>query len=1320
MSKKAAPEDFVHLHTHSDMSQLDGCGKISDYVDEAKARGNAAIAFTDHGTMRGYFNQMEACEQTGVKPIYGIEFYIAENMARKGLTDEEKAEITKGLKQGERKEAIKQYEDMHGIRDRWHLTVWARNKIGLKNLFKLSSSAYLDGFYYKPRVDLKTIIEHGEGLAVATGCLSSPICDRLTQGKERAAWEKAELLREAFGENLWLEVQPHAIRDQRTCNQMMLDLKKEWGKDARLLATQDAHYIHQEDARAHEVLLCIGTGSNLSDPDRFKFDGDEFHMRTRQQMWDAFKKHHEFMPDKAIKEALDNTVVFAEQVEAGLLKAEWKAAYLPPIAMPERYEDTPQGQYLYLRDLCISGWEWREIPQRAKRYADAQGISYEDAIALYKARLAKELKALRTQKFVPYFLLVRDLYQWVRKQDIMCGPGRGSAAGSIVSYLIGITSVDPIEHGLLFERFISPSRIDMPDIDMDFEDVRRQEIIQHLRDKYGEDKVAQIATVSKLSGKQCLKDVARVLEVPYAEVNEVTSSIIERSSGDERASQTIEDSFKEFKVCQDFDKKYPDVLKFSKRLEGMAKNLGIHAAGVVCAPVPLVEMVPLEIRKHDGKDLVVTAGDMYAVAAAGLVKLDVLGLRTLSVLKGAVNMIKERHGVEVDLEALPLNDKKVLKGFTDHEYVGIFQYDSPGADKICQGVEFVHFEDVAAMTALNRPGTARSGLATQYVERKKDPKKVKETAFHPKVSEITSDTLGIIVYQEHVLKIFTEVAGFAPATADSLRKTIAKKIGDETLGKEREGFIKGAMKLWGPEGELGTGMTEAIAGRIMDAITFFGSYGFNKSHATAYGVIAYWGMWLKTYYPIEFYWSLLKHEPDRIRIQSIAKDAKRHGIELMPPDVSVSGAQFTIDPGGKAIRGSLVDIKGVGEAAAGTIMEHQPFTSFWDFLERVDRRKVHKGVVVALAKAGALDGLLPNVRWFIERVEDWWPIYNKNGATREKAKEILEKSAKLTDYAPEERGLIAAAVNPLAFGKHPIDAYDDFIDKHVKVHVADMSHEDFWTRYDGQGVFIKGVIVETKYNQVGDFHTGELPSEHERKMMFWGKRYANVNVEDPGGKQNRVKFDIDIFDDMRPIIDSGVGTLVIVHAQVNARFQNLRAHFAVDLEGYRKKIEAGEKLNIWESILDGKHPAAVFPWKKNKERRINNELFKNYAAGSTGRVAKGEPPVSRWLTAVVTHVKLKYDRKGNLMAFFGLIGADGFYVDALCFASCWNAEARKAIRAGRALKLQLERSWDARGKRWSFVFDSDCRFQKIPIKSTKARKKKKKKQKGSAASDKAA
>jgi DNA polymerase-3 subunit alpha len=1260
-------DDFVHLHTHSDMSQLDGCGKISEYVKTAKARGHKAIAFTDHGTMRGLMTQYEQCKEVDIKGIFGTEFYVSKSMKRKGLTDEEKTELTAGKPKAEHKQAIKAYEEHEGIRDRWHITVWAKNNEGLRNLYKLSSASFIDGFYYKPRIDLDALIEHGAGLHVASGCLSSPINDSWLAGKKRDAFAYADRLHEAFKDRFWLELQPHAIRDQRITNELMLKLHERYGGVSKFIATQDAHYVYQEDAPHHEVLLCIGTGSNLSDPGRFKFDGDEFHFRTRKEMFRAFKAHHDHIPVKVVKSALDATMELAESCDAKI-EVDYHKTLLPDPGVPEKYAG---DQFKYLRDLCLEGWAWREVSKRAASVAAREGVTKAAALEMYRERLKMELRALKVQRFVPYFLIVRDLYRFARESSIMVGPGRGSVGGSLIAFLLGIASTDPIEHGLIFERFISPTRIDMPDIDMDFEDRRRGEIIDYVRQKYGADKVCQIATIGKLSGKECIRSVSRVLEIPLNEVNQVTKSIVERSSGDERASQTIEDSFKEFDICRAFDKKYPEVLKHARVLEGMAKNLGVHAAGVVASPVKLTDVIPLEIRKQAGKpDLVVSAFDMYGVAAAGLVKMDVLGLRTLTVIKEALEQVEIRHGVKVDMERVSLNDPKVLAAFTAHDYGGIFQYDTPSADKVCTGVDFSSFEDVAAMTALNRPGTSRSGLATKYVERKKNPKLVEKVDFHPAVSAITKDTLGIIVYQEHVLRIFTDIAGFAPATADKLRKTIAKKIGDETLGKERETFVKGAM-------EKTPGMTEKVANKIMDAITFFGSYGFNKSHATAYGMIAYWCMWIKVYYPVEFFWSLMKNEPERIDVQKIAKDAKKHGIELMPPHVSTSKAQFTID-GDKRIRGSLVDINGVGEKAAEAVMAAQPFKDIVDFVARVDRRRCNRGAVVALAKAGALDGLLPNIKWFIENADAAWDALTskRKRDTPEALREMLSESAKLEDYSDEDKLLVGSKVSPLSFGRHPIDAYESFITGKIKAPIVEMGSDDYFKDFDGKGHFIAGVIVEVKYNQIGDFHTGPLPTDEERRREFWGARYANVNIEDRSGKQNRVKFDHDVFDANRHIIDKGLGTAVLAHVTASAFTQTLRAQFAIDIEDCRKRYRANELRTEWEMIAMGTHPAKVYPWKDDAMRkaRITNERFWKSMHGGV-------------FTGVVTNVRLKYDKKGGLMAYFGLIGGDLRYTEATCFASTW-LQIRNAVQPGKLIKIELERQPDKwRGKGLSTIFN---------------------------------
>lgn len=1254
------------------MSLCAGAARIDALVSKAVERGHKALAITDYGNVRGVYDFMIACQDQPLKPIYGIEFFVCGDHKRRGMTPEERAAITDSLPRSQWNDALRDYEAKHGIMDLDLLTCWAIDDDGIKNLFKLSSRAWVDGFYYKPRIDLNLLEAHNKGLAIGTGCPESVIHRRAAAGRRREALDVADRLWETFGpDRLWVELMPHPLLKQAEANQFALELLDRWGKKARPLATQDVHYINEGEHVYQKMYASFISGQK---PDESGLPGESYWFKTRAEMEASFKDFHDYIPDKVKRRALDNTVTFADECTAKLVQDKF-ACFIPDVYVPP---DLKGDEFAYLKRLCTQGWTWREVPRRAAEYAKHHKLDVAEVMRMYTERLAKELLAFKRQKFIGYLLLVHELYDWVRKQGIACGPGRGSAAGSMVNFLIGITSVDPIEHGLLFERFISPDRVDMPDIDMDFEDERRDEILVHLREKYGVDRVCQIATIIKLKGKACIRDVGRSLDIPDYEIAPVTKAILERSSGDERASMTIEDSFKEFEVCRDFDKKHPEVLQYAKKLEGLGKALGMHAAGVITAPKPLEEMIPLETREHGKQRVVVSAFDMYGSAAFGLLKLDVLGLRTMTVLRLACEAIKRRHGVTVDLEQLPLNEPDVLQGFTDHDYVGIFQYDSPGADKICMGVQFTHFEDVAAMTALNRPGTARSGLATQYVARKKNPKLVSKTAFHPSVSEITADTLGIIVYQEHVIKIFTDVAGFHPTSADSLRKKIAKKLGDELIGKERETFIKGAMEK--------TGMDRETASKIMDAITFFGSYGFNKSHATAYGMIAYWGMWLKIRYPIEFYWALLTCEPDQIKIQRVVKDARKHKIKVVPSDVSRSRAGFNIDDAEGVIVGSLTDIKGVGNAAADSIVANQPFTSFTDFMTRIERRKVNKGVVLALMKAGAMDRIIPNIKFFLDHSEDLWKLLSKSKTGLDKVQALIDKSGGLPDYSKEERVLVAAKVSPLAFGKHPVEAYKDFIRKHVKVPITSMGAEDFYEMNDSAhvgGVFICGIIVEIKLNQVGDFHTGPEPDENEKQRMGWGRRYANINIEDKSGRQNRVKFDWDIYDDMRHIVDAGIGTPVIAHVTVNAKFTSMKCHFAISLEEYRKHVKAEAALSLWERVIAGEHPALTYPWKTEANakfaKRSLDEL-RAIARTEAKKAGKRDIIVYRAI-GVVTHVKVKPDKKMNNMGFFGLLGVRG-YIDVAAWASTWPS-IRKHVKVGQLIDIELEYGG------WSSIYNGD-------------------------------
>lgn len=1663
MKNKKKKDDFVHLHTHSDMSQLDGCATIDAYTKAASKRGNPAIAITDHGTMRGYYEAHKRSEEHGIKPIYGIEFYVAKNMKRKGLTEEEKDEIGNGLKSTEKKIAIKEYEDKEGIRDRWHLTVWAKNDIGLKNLFKLSSESYTDGFYYKPRIDIDTLLKHGEGLAVGSGCLASVINDRVISGKRKQALETADRLFERFGSDLWLEIQPHPIPQQTVANKFALKLKKRFGGKVGLIATQDAHYVSKNDSVHHDVMLCVGTHSLLTDEKRFRFDGDGFFLKNRKQMRRSFLDFHDYLSKQTIKESLDNTMLFAEMVDAKV-KVDFLAAILPEIEIEDGYKDDID----YFNALCFKGWVWREIENRIKKLAKRKGIKRKALLKIYKERLVYEMKIIKRQKFVPYFLVVYDIYKWVRENKIMCGPGRGSSAGSLVSYLLGITSVDPIEHDLLFERFMHPERCfpgdtlvktkcgwkkiedikpyidfvktrkgyeivldrpvrktnekllriyyqcgdeekfltttknhvifrclngkveakraneikvgqhflfensflfdmrrkvyknmleqknlfktvfnkgsikkekniyknlsllwkkrkngertkillekmwkvgesrqnkkpsqvwfqrrswplcqifsrggfckviedkknniqvrarnihtsrwdkihtgflgrrfwgvcrveglektvtkknvegkrvfwkktedlllpsnceinkktrfresskfrtfkrqpiqsisddkkkmsrmwyrlqhsnnkkekiqnlqqilceyrkiqkiaskknkgkekrtlffrkqkefdkktekknllfegkykntreaivtrieevslgeikvydlcinktheyfangilvknsDLPDIDMDFEDSRRQEIIDYLRNKYGDEKVAQISTFGTLKGKQCLKDVSRVLNIPFKDVNEITSSILTRSDSHPRSNRTIIDSFKEFEVCKKFDNKYPEVVGHADALEGLTKSLGLHAAGVIVTPKPIVDYTPIELRKYKDKYVKVTALEKDGASAIGLVKLDVLGLKTLTVIRECLESIERRYGKEIDLERLDLYDQNVLDGFTNREFLGVFQFDTPGANKMCEGIVFDSFSDLPTLNALNRPGATQSGLAKEWVDKKKNPKKRKKSKFHKSVVEITSDTLGVITYQEHVNRIFIDVAGFEPGVAEKLRKKIGKSKGKEAIDEVKDDFVKGALKK-----HKKNGMTKEAAEKIIDAIGFFGKYGFNKSHSTAYAIIAYWTMYLKIYYPLDFYWSLLKNEEKDDKVQQIAKAIKRKGIKILPPNITSSKRNFAIDDKEEnTIRGSLLDIKGVGEQAVKTIVNNQPYKSFYQFVKKIDRRKCHKGVVLSLLKAGALDDYVPNVKWLVENFDDFW----KNIESKKLVSKSLKRSKKKVDYDKEERRILASTVNPFSFGEHPIIAYKNFLSEHIKVKIVNLGG-DFYDKYNGKTPFVTGVIVDSKFNRIGDYHTGDLPNEKERKMKFWGFRYGNVNVESRDGEQRRIKFDIDVFEQVRSVIDNGAGTPVLIHcSNINASYTSIKGDFIINLEELRKKIKNGEELNLYERIVTGDHPALKYKWENKK---IEKEMIthQKFLKNSVGGVFCG----------VVTHVMKKYDKNGNQMAFIGVHGVKK-HIEVICFSSSWMKD-RKKFEVGNLIKIAVEKQ-KQKGRGLSYIYN---------------------------------
>ena len=1210
---------YTELRHHTEYSMMVGTGRMDAHVERAVELGYSTICLTEMDSMRATYAIHEECadysknnKDKPIRAIFGIEFSVCNDHTQRGLPQDERDILAQTHKAHHLRRAIWAREAELGLTKTWHLCARALTYEGLKSLYKLSSIAWTDGYFIQPRIDIDLLCKYHDGVSISLGGHDGWVTEPLYRGEHRTALDQLFTLQETFSGRMWFEIQPHGYQNVKLNKSIQLLSKR---MDIPVVAVNNVLYIDKNDTDAHEIVLCLTSKlhGHLNDPEH-PVSPPGRHLKNGDEMLEDFRANHPDLDEEWVKDAIERTVEVAALHTAKFEVDRFKAL-IPEPDLPEGMDD-----FTFLRELCTKGWDWREIESRVIEQARVQKKPCAEMHSIYVKRLTKELGAIRRQKFTPYFLIVRDLIFWARTQNIMVGPGRGSAAGSLVCYLLGITAIDPIEHQLMFERFISPQRIDMPDIDMDYEDNRRQEVIDYLHQKYGQECVAHIVTIGRMRGKAALKDVCRVLDIPIPEVNAVTASIIERSSGDERVSQTVADSFVEFEVCRKFNEKYPQVLPLVMKLEGCMRQTGVHAAGIIPSPVPLMDVIPLERHERNGKMILTTGMEMYGSEASGLLKLDVLGLRTLAVLADALRAIKSRTGKHIDLEALPLNDKKVLDMFTAHEYVGIFQYDSTGAHACCEDIPFTTFEDVAALTALNRPGTMRSGLATEYKKRKIDPSKIKP--LHPLVDSICADTLGVLVYQEQVLRIFVEVGGYEPGTADSLRKKIAKKWGDETLGREREMFVKGAVEH---------GVDAADAGKLMDNITFFGSYGFNKSHASAYGVISYWGMWLKHYYPTEFIYGLMKNEPDRSEIMRFVKEAERLGIKVLPPDVNYSGVNFTIDKDGH-IRASLADIKGVGEAALGALVAAQPFSDIVDFLKRVPARSANARVMDALLKAGALKSLLPNTKWALEQKDEWLEVCRKKKAGWEEAVYAATQSSILKpDYSDEDMLYLAAEVSPLGGGKHPTEVYKGL----VADHMPDVDwfplddDERFWA---GKAAYIKGVLIEIKYNQVGDFHTGPEPSEHEKLKMGWHKRYANVNVEDESGVQRRVKIDWDIFEDYRHIVDRGIGTCVAMRITIAARYHNCRCIYMVDLETMRQKAKTATPFSGWELCFVD-HPVGGYTT-KSLEDKLKSKKF----------VA----------VVMITHVKRTIDKNGNEMAFFGVEDSHGNYSDVMCFFSVYE------------------------------------------------------------------
>ena len=888
---------------------LDGAARVGDLVEEVARQEMPAIAMTDHGNVFGAFDFYKQATKAGVKPIIGIEAYVAPE----SRFDKKRVQWASG---GD--------DDVSGGGAYTHMTILAENNHGLKNLFRLSSLASLEGYYYKPRMDRELLSQYADGLIATTGCPGGEIQTRLRMGNYKDAMRAASDYRDIFGaNNFFLELMDHGIDVETRVKEDLLKLGREL--KLPLLATNDLHYTHHADAAAHAALLCVQSGTTLADPKRFKFDNDEFYLKTPAQMREIFRD---------IPEACDNTLLIAERCNVKLREDE---NLMPAFAVPVGESE--------------DSWLRKEA-ERGLIAKFGEGVSEK-----HKERLNYELDVMLKMGFPGYFLVVADLVSHAKKVGIRVGPGRGSAAGSLVAYVLGITGLDPIEHGLLFERFLNPERISMPDIDLDFDERRRSEMIKYATEKYGEDRVAQIITYGTIKSKQSIKDATRVLGYPYVIGEKLTKALPPSVMGKDISLSGVFDpkdprhgEAGEFRELYNSDPDSMKVVDLAKGLEGLKRQWGVHAAGVILSREPLLDVIPIHRREADGA--IITQFDMGACESTGLLKMDFLGLRNLSVLDDALINIKENQGIDVVLEDLPLADQKTFELLSRGDTLGVFQLDGGPMRALLRSMSPDSFADISAVIALYRPGPMGENAHNNYADRKNGRKPVEP--IHPELSEvlqeILGDTYGLIVYQEQVMAIAQKVAGFSLGRADLLRKAMGKK-NKEILDKEYVPFEAGMKE---------NGFSTAAIKRLWDVLIPFSDYAFNRAHSAGYGVVSFWTAYLKANFPTEYMAALLTSvRDDKDKSALYLSECRRMGIKVLPPDVNESNAEYT--PRGVDIRFGLAAIRNVGEGVVASIKASRTakgaFTSFGDFLAKVDAQVCNKKTIESLIKGGAFDSL---------------------------------------------------------------------------------------------------------------------------------------------------------------------------------------------------------------------------------------------------------------------------------------------------------------------------------------------------------------------------
>ncbi len=930
MGETSAPPSFVHLHTHTEYSMLDGASRVSDVVATAVADAQPALAITDHGNMYGVLDFYKECRSQGITPIIGTEAYMAANSRHERPVRRGRMDDTGG-------------DDARGEKLYYHLTLLAETTAGYRNLVKLSSAAYLEGYYYKPRVDWELLETHHDGLIATTGCLGGVVLQALLAGDEARARELAGRLQEIFGrDNLFVELQDHGLADQQRTNPKLVEIARAIA--APVVATNDSHYCHRSDAAAHDALLCVQTGATRDDPNRFKFQGQEHYVKSAQEMRALFSE---------LPEACDNTLWVAERAS---VEIELGRPSLPKFPLPAQFvkegEPYDAGAAAYLRHLTYEG-----AAQRYGRSGSADPLPPEVV-----ERLEFELRVISDMGFAAYFLVVWDLIAYARSHGIRVGPGRGSAAGCCVAYCLKIVDLDPIAYDLLFERFLNPGRKQMPDIDMDFDERRRGEMIRYAAERYGADHVAQIVTFSTIKARAAVRDAARVLGKPYLVGDRIAKAMPPLVMGRDTPLAACldkleghEDGYvaaKDLRDLYETDPEAKQVIDVAKGLENLRRQDGIHAAAVVITDEPLTEYLPVQRKPEPGQDPsaapIVTQYEMHAVEDLGLLKMDFLGLRNLSVIETALDLIAEGTGTRPDIDAVPLDDEATFSMLRRADTIGVFQLEGGPMRQTLRSLAPTSFDDVAALVALYRPGPMAANMHRDYPELKNNRKPV--TYLHPDLEPILRDTYGLMLYQESVMRVAQRFAGYSLEEADNLRKACGKK-NRVLIAAEREKFVAGCVSQ---------GYGEPLGTEMFDIIEPFANYAFNKSHSYGYGLVVYQTAWLKANHPVEYLAALLSSvKDDKDRTAVYLSECRTLGIEVRVPDINTSVSHFSARESDKVIVFGLSAVRNVGEAIVELIVAARrsggPFVDFYDFCKRVDPSALNKRAIESLVKAGAFD-----------------------------------------------------------------------------------------------------------------------------------------------------------------------------------------------------------------------------------------------------------------------------------------------------------------------------------------------------------------------------